>query len=148
MALLPGTRPACSCAIARSLKMLCRKPGWTPGEAWHSSIPTGPFAPVPLIPLEHSPGEERLTLIGELDAAESVRDEIDPAIAQALGELTSEQQNILELHFSADLALTEIALVMGIPLGTVKSRLHRAVQALRAALGRDYSRAASTEELP
>ena len=49
----------------------------------------------------------------------------------ALIMLPSEQQRVLGLRFFAELELNEIALVMAIPVGTVKSRLHRALTALR-----------------
>ncbi len=51
-----------------------------------------------------------------------------------LATLSIEQQRVLELRFFADLDLEEIALVTGTPLGTVKSRLHRALGSLRAQL--------------
>ena len=38
------------------------------------------------------------------------------------------------LHYYIDLPLAEAAAVMGMPLGTMKSRLSRATQALRAAV--------------
>ncbi len=49
-----------------------------------------------------------------------------------LASLTTEHQHLLKLRFFADLELSEIALVTGIPLGTVKSRLHRALFFLRS----------------
>jgi RNA polymerase sigma-70 factor (ECF subfamily) len=39
------------------------------------------------------------------------------------------------LHFYLDLPLTEAADVLGIPVGTAKSRLHRGLETLRVALG-------------
>ncbi len=53
-------------------------------------------------------------------------------IAQALAGLPEEQREVLLLRFVEDLALQDIAQAMAIPLGTVKSRLHNALQALRA----------------
>jgi RNA polymerase sigma factor (sigma-70 family) len=52
----------------------------------------------------------------------------------ALETLSDEQQRVLELRYFADLELSEIALVTEVPLGTVKSRLHRALRTLRATL--------------
>ena len=51
--------------------------------------------------------------------------------------LTPEQRAVIVLHFYAGLSLAEIADVIGIPLGTVGSRLHYAKRALRAALAAD-----------
>ena len=51
--------------------------------------------------------------------------------------LTPEQRAVLVLHFYAGQSLAEIADVIGVPLGTVGSRLHYAKRALRAALEAD-----------
>jgi RNA polymerase sigma-70 factor, ECF subfamily len=48
-----------------------------------------------------------------------------------LASLPAERREILSLRFVDDLSLEEIATVLGIPLGTVKSRLHLAIKALR-----------------
>ena len=55
----------------------------------------------------------------------------------AFGELTAQQRAILVLVYYADLPLAEAAAALDIPLGTAKSRLHRACQALRAVLEAD-----------
>jgi RNA polymerase sigma factor (sigma-70 family) len=60
--------------------------------------------------------------------------EFDLDLAQALTTLSQEQQRIVVLRFYAELELSEIATVLEVPLGTVKSRLHRALAALRLAL--------------
>jgi RNA polymerase sigma-70 factor (ECF subfamily) len=54
---------------------------------------------------------------------------------QAMSELDGGSQQLLQLHYFHQLELTEIALVLDVPLGTVKSRLHRARQQLKAQLG-------------
>ena len=48
--------------------------------------------------------------------------------------LSTDERAVLVLHFYLDLPLAEAADTMGIPIGTMKSRLNRATQALRAAL--------------
>ena len=48
-----------------------------------------------------------------------------------LATLPEEQREVLLLRFVDGLSLAEIAEAMGIPLGTVKSRLHNALQTLR-----------------
>lgn len=60
--------------------------------------------------------------------------EEDVALQLALEKLSDEQRCVLELRFFADLDLSEIALITNTPLGTVKSRLHRALNNLRAYL--------------
>lgn len=54
-------------------------------------------------------------------------DELDRALAG----LSPERREVLTLRFVDDLSLEEIANTLGIPLGTVKSRLHLAIKALR-----------------
>ncbi len=58
-------------------------------------------------------------------------------ITKALGCLTPEHREVLELAFFQDFACKEIAAVIGIPLGTVKSRLSYARRALKVALIRN-----------
>jgi RNA polymerase sigma-70 factor (ECF subfamily) len=69
----------------------------------------------------------------------AVRREANAELRTVLLTLPREQQQVLALRFFADLELAEIGLVMGIPLGTVKSRLHRALAAARARLERERS---------
>ena len=51
--------------------------------------------------------------------------------------LDTDQRVVLVLHYYLGLPLDEAALVLGIPPGTVRSRLHRATAAMRAALDAD-----------
>lgn len=53
-------------------------------------------------------------------------------IAPLLAGLPESQAEVVLLRFVDDLSLDEIAAALGIPLGTVKSRLHNALAALRA----------------
>jgi len=59
------------------------------------------------------------------------------AVAQGLDELPDSQRQVLVLRFYADLPVRSIAQELGVPEGTVKSRLHTAVRALRARLHED-----------
>ena len=54
-----------------------------------------------------------------------------------LDELPDAQRQVLVLRFYADLPVRSIAEELGVPEGTVKSRLHTAVRALRARLHED-----------
>jgi len=56
-------------------------------------------------------------------------------LAEALADLPTEESDVLCLLVWAELGQTEIADALGIPLGTVKSRLSRARGRLRSALG-------------
>ena len=61
--------------------------------------------------------------------------EVDAAILDsAMGRLSLEQRSILVLHYLEGHPLTALAEVLGVPIGTVKSRLHAARQALQAAI--------------
>ena len=53
-------------------------------------------------------------------------------LAQALSILPETQRETLLMRFVDDMSLEEIASALDIPLGTVKSRLHNALEALRA----------------
>lgn len=71
----------------------------------------------------------------EHNPASSVqRDETRRHVAAALLRLSPEQRAILVLRDSRDLDYEQIAEVLGVPVGTVKSRLFRAREALREAL--------------
>ncbi|WP_172632091.1 RNA polymerase sigma factor [Dictyobacter arantiisoli] len=58
-------------------------------------------------------------------------------VSLALACLTPEHREVLELAFFQDFACKEIAAIVGIPVGTVKSRLSYARHALKAALFRN-----------
>jgi RNA polymerase sigma-70 factor (ECF subfamily) len=62
-----------------------------------------------------------------------VRDELGRAISR----LTPDEQIVVALRFGRDLAIQQIAAETGWAEGTVKSRLHYALQHLRAALEAD-----------
>jgi RNA polymerase sigma-70 factor (ECF subfamily) len=55
-------------------------------------------------------------------------------IERAMRRLTPDQRMVLVLHHRLGLQLKETSVALGIPVGTVKSRLNRATIALRAAL--------------
>ena len=62
--------------------------------------------------------------------------------------LTIEQRTVLVLAYYLDLSLADAAATLGIPTGTMKSRLNRSLAALRAALDADERRPARTVEQP
>lgn len=85
---------------------------------WTSRIRTlpvdGPSAPDPIVSVDD-------------------RDALDRAFSR----LTPEHRAVFVLHHHAGLPLTEIAATVGVPVGTVKSRLHHATRNLRAAIALD-----------
>jgi RNA polymerase sigma-70 factor (ECF subfamily) len=70
------------------------------------------------------------------------RDQLDRAFRR----LTVEQRAVLVFHLYLGLSLPEVAEHIGIPIGTVKSRVHRAKQALRASLEADARASADSRE--
>lgn len=73
----------------------------------------------------------------EIDAATGSHEQRVDArdqIERAFRRLTPDQRAVLVVHHRLGLPLVESAATLGIPVGTVKSRLNRATAALRAAL--------------
>jgi RNA polymerase sigma factor (sigma-70 family) len=81
--------------------------------------------------------ERRLRALARLDVTRDSASPAEPRLAQALGELPREERDVLLLFAWADLAYAEIARVLEVPVGTVRSRLHRARAHVRAALERE-----------
>lgn len=71
-----------------------------------------------------------LTLVNDTEDDDSER--ID--LADIVGRLSPRRQTIVRLRFYDDLSLTEISHALGIPIGSVKSGLSRALQQLRTEL--------------
>lgn len=55
----------------------------------------------------------------------------DLSLHEAVGRLPIRFREVVVFRFLADLTQEEVARTLGVPLGTVKSRLHRALDALR-----------------
>jgi RNA polymerase sigma-70 factor (ECF subfamily) len=88
-------------------------------------------------------GRRRKTRFGLTDKLQQISPETmvegpaepaDEALRAALAMLPGDLRECVALRFFADLPLDEIAKAQGIPVGTVKSRLHGAVKKLRVAL--------------
>ena len=60
--------------------------------------------------------------------------ELSEAVQRALGQLSEIHRSVVVLHYMEGLPVEEVAQVLGIPVGTVKSRLARARLALRILL--------------
>lgn len=61
--------------------------------------------------------------------------QLEQCVREAMGRLSNEQLRVIELSFFEEKLHGEIAELLHIPLGTVKSRLRLAVTRLRALLG-------------
>ena len=77
---------------------------------------------------------DKLQHVAADGAAPPPADPPDPALREALAGLSPELRECVALRYFADLPLDEIAAAQGIPVGTVKSRLHGAMNQLRKAL--------------
>ena len=79
--------------------------------------------------------EVRETAVPALDPSIDIadRDELERGFRR----LDADQRTVLVLHYYLGLSLDEAADALGIPPGTVRSRLHRATRAMRAALDAD-----------
>jgi RNA polymerase sigma-70 factor (ECF subfamily) len=78
----------------------------------------------------HVTMEDAIPADGDPIAGVDLRDQL----ARALDELSTEHRVVVVLHHYVGLPLAEIAGILGIPYGTVGSRLHHATRALRASL--------------
>jgi len=58
-----------------------------------------------------------------------------PDLAAAISRLSPEQRAVVHLFYGEDLSITEIAEILAVPAGTVKSRLHHARESLKNYLG-------------
>lgn len=79
------------------------------------------------LPLE----EMSLALKSEFPGAQLAEEEI---LQQAIGKLTDRQRAVVILRYFWDLPYAEIAQILEIPLGTVKSRIDLALKTLRKVL--------------
>ena len=81
-------------------------------------------------------GERRLAPLeaaGEMGVEDQPRLP-DPSLADALAGLSDKQVLVLRLRYGLDLSPPEIAQALGVPVGTVNSRLGRALRQLRRTL--------------
>jgi RNA polymerase sigma-70 factor (ECF subfamily) len=77
--------------------------------------------------LEQRPAEERTE-------EEAMRRETASEVRGALGELPGEQAKVLELAYFGGFSQSEIARMLGVPLGTVKGRMRLGLEKIRGEL--------------
>ncbi len=73
---------------------------------------------------------ETLSEIPQMVSDDQISDEIE-IVWEAIQNLQSEYKEILYLRFSGGLNYAEMAKTLDVPLGTVRSRLHRGLKALK-----------------
>jgi RNA polymerase sigma-70 factor (ECF subfamily) len=79
-----------------------------------------------LLPANEPTGPEDLGLVVDRDQLE-----------RGFRRLSIDHRAVVVLHHYLDLTLDEVAETLGVPVGTVRSRLHHAMRGLRAALDAD-----------
>lgn len=95
--------------------------------------------PIPLAALPSAEADERrqaqesLPAPGPSPAEEAMRHEAAGKLREAVQALPEKHQRVILLRFFEDASLPEIAAVLGCSVGTVKSRLHYALENLREA---------------
>jgi len=107
-----------------------RLPGVTLPRAWLFGIARHVLARHYRRPVEFAP----LVEIEAESESQTSEDQRLPAVREAISQLTPELRETLELRLNDELSYEEIAGALGLPIGTVRSRLHHAVRRLRAAL--------------
>jgi RNA polymerase sigma-70 factor (ECF subfamily) len=90
---------------------------------------------VRLLPVESEYGPDEYASIENRDQLE-----------RAFRRLTVQQRAVLVFHHYLGLPLPEVAARTGLPLGTVKSRMHHAKQALRASLDAEARASGASQE--
>jgi RNA polymerase sigma-70 factor (ECF subfamily) len=79
-----------------------------------------------------------LLTAGEPEVAEGLGSVVDrDQLERGFRRLSIDHRAVVVLHHYLDLPLDEVADVLGVPVGTVRSRLHHAMRGLRAALEAD-----------
>ena len=81
-----------------------------------------------LATLDAEPADEAPIEV-QMDAAT-----LDEALAQVLNELPPPLHQLFSLHYQEELTIPQVAEIVGIPEGTVKSRLHKTMNIIRKKL--------------
>lgn len=73
----------------------------------------------------------------EFDTVDSGRSKVDRVerIWEVVKGLNTEQSQVIYMRFAAGLSYAQIAHALGIPVGTVRSRLHRGLKLIREHIG-------------
>src|SRR4051794_2191811 len=81
--------------------------------------------------LETQPAAQRIE-------AEAIRRETADSLRLALGLLPREQSQVIELAYFGGFSHSEIAAMLGAPIGTVKGRMRLGLEKIRAALAEGF----------
>jgi RNA polymerase sigma factor (sigma-70 family) len=80
--------------------------------------------------------------------AEAIRRDTARHVRGALGDLPREQSRVIELAYFGGFSHSEIAEMLGMPLGTVKGRIRLGLEKVRASLAEGMSATEASEVLP
>lgn len=83
--------------------------------------------------LIESAGQEALVASAGSQSRSDQDDQSD--LTTAISQLSQEQRDVVNLFYGEDLSIYEIASILTVPAGTVKSRLHHARESLKHYLG-------------
>ena len=82
--------------------------------------------------------DQRLLTNADITSEASEPSNENEPLSQAIQELSDQHRTLIMLRFGQELRIGQIAAMLNIPEGTVKSRLHRALARLRELLGDKY----------
>jgi len=85
---------------------------------------------------------------GELTDSAAIRRETARKVRGALGELPSEQSEVIGLAYFGGFSHSEIAEMLGMPLGTVKGRMRLGLEKIRVSLAEGMGIEGPSEVLP
>jgi RNA polymerase sigma factor (sigma-70 family) len=121
-----------ACMLAwRDLPKLKDPSRW---RAWFRRLATNAI-------LEHGRRMGRRPRVSQIDPADEPAS-ADPTrhvddrdlLLRAMGSLNVDERTLIVLRYGRDLTVADAAVVLGIPLGTAKARLHRSIEKLRRQL--------------
>jgi RNA polymerase sigma-70 factor (ECF subfamily) len=119
--------------------------GWALGVVRNRAIDALRRAarPAPKLDLDHEALLERQPGVEETEV-EAIRRETAGRLRRALGLLPREQSQVIELAYFGGFSHSEIAEMLGAPLGTIKGRMRLGLEKIRATLAEGIS----DEDLP
>jgi RNA polymerase sigma-70 factor (ECF subfamily) len=85
---------------------------------------------------------------GELTESEAIRRETASRLRGALSELPQEQSQVIGLAYFGGFSHSEIAELLGMPLGTVKGRMRLGLEKIRASIAEGMAARSGSEVLP
>jgi RNA polymerase sigma-70 factor, ECF subfamily len=85
---------------------------------------------------------------GELTEGEAIRRETARTVRGALRDLPAEQSEVIGLAYFGGFSHSEIAEILGMPLGTVKGRMRLGLEKIRVSLAEGLGIEGGTEALP